>query len=161
MQNAKDTFYITLRDRLTILNPSRTIVLRGAVRPAIVVEENELAAATHPVEAFVLTWTDTAIDLSEPLPLHTMLCDIAYMTGGSTEALGMDRGRVLDAMDRELRIMLQPASAAKQDFDASPVATLGTNIFWSEPRFGVAVAKDGQLARTAQVSVFALQEAGD
>ena len=73
----------------------------------------------------------------------------------------MDRGRVLDAMDRELRTMLQPASAAKQNFDASPVMVLSTDIFWSEPRFGAAVAKDGQITRTAQVSVFALQEAGD
>jgi hypothetical protein len=161
MQNAKDTFYITLRDRLTVLNPSRTIVLRGAVRPAMVVAENELVAAVNPVEAFVLIWTDTAIDLSEPLPLHTMPCDIAYATRGTPELLSMDRGRVLDAMDGELRSMLQPASAVKQDFDATPVAFSGTNIFWSEPRFGTVVAKDGQLARTAQVSVFALQEAGD
>ncbi len=161
MQNAKDTFYITLRDRLTALNPSRTLVLRGAVRPAIVVPENELVAAISPVESFVLTWADTAIDSSEPLPLHTMLCDITYATRGTTETLGTDRGRVLDAMDRELRVMLQPASAVKQAFDASAVAAVTTNIFWSEPRFGIAIAKDGQIARTAQVSVFALQEAGD
>ena len=116
MQNAKDTFYTTLRDRLAMLNPSRTIVLRGAVRPAIVVAENELIGATSPIEAFVLSWTDLAIDCSEPLPLHTMLCDITYSTRGTTEMLGMDRGRVLDAMDRELRTVLQLAFAAKQDF---------------------------------------------
>jgi hypothetical protein len=161
MQNAKDTFYITLRDRLTVFNPSRTIVLRGAVRPAMVVAENELVAAVIPVEAFVLSWADIAIDSSEPLPLHSMLCDIAYTTRGTTELLGMDRGRVLDAMDGELRSMLQPASAVKQDFGATPAAVSGTNIFWSAPRFGAVVAKDGQLARRAQVSVFALQEAGD
>ena len=90
-----------------------------------------------------------------------MLCDVAYATRGTTELLGMDRGRVLDAMDRELRIILQPASAAKQDFDSGPTETLGTNIFWSEPRFGSTAANDGQIARTVQVSVFALQEAGD
>jgi hypothetical protein len=161
MQNAKDTFYITLRDRLAALNPSRTIVVRGAIRPAMFVAENELVAAANPVEAFVLTWADTAIDSSEPLPLHTMLCDIAYATRGTTENLGMDRGRILDLMDRELRTILQPASVMKQDFDAAPVETLGTNIFWSEPRFGTSAANDGQIARTVQVSLFALQEAGD
>ena len=161
MQNAKDTFYTTLRDRLATLNPSRTIVVRGAVRPAIIVSENELVAAATPVEAFVVGWTNTTIDASEPLPLHTMLCDIAYATRGTTENLGMDRGRVLDAMDRELRSILQPSSASKQEFDTTPVETSGTNIFWSEPGFGVAVTNDGQIARTVQVSVFALQEAGD
>lgn len=64
-------------------------------------------------------------------------------------------------MDCELRTILQPASAVKQSFDTTPAATHGTNIFWSEPRFGKAVAKDGQITRTAQVSLFALQEAGD
>ena len=161
MQSAKDTFYITLRDRLAAFNPSRTIVVRGAVRPALVVSENELVAAVSPVESFVLSWADTAIDMSEPLPLHTMLCDIAYTTRGTTETLGMDRGRVLDAMDRELRSILQPAFAAKQNFDASPTETLGTIVFWSEPKFGAAEAKDGQIARTVQVGVYALQEAGD
>ena len=161
MQNAKDTFYITLRDRLAALNPSRTIVVRGAVRPAVFVAENELAAAVNPLEAFVLTWSGVTIDPSEPLPLHMMLCSISYATRGTTEALGMDRGRVLDAMDRELRTMLQPACVAKQDFDASPTETLCTNLFWSEPDPGGATAADGQIARTVHVSVFALQEAGD
>lgn len=161
MQSAKDTFYITLRDRLAAINPSRTIALRGAVRTAVVVAENELVAATNPSEAFVLTWLDLAIDSSEPLPLHTLLCEIAYATRGTAENSGMDRGRVLDAMDGELRTILQPASAVKQGFDTIPAATHGTNIFWSEPGFGKTVTKDGQIARTAQVSVFALQEAGD
>ena len=160
MQNAKDTFYITLRNRLAALNPSRTIVVRGAARPAIMVAENELVAAADPLEAFVLTWAGVAIDAAEPLPLHTMVCDIAYATRGTAENLGMDRGRVLEAMDRELHRVLQPAFAAKQNYDASPTATLETNIFWSAPKFGAAAANNGQMARTVQVSVFALGEAG-
>ena len=42
MQNAKDTFYVTLQSRLAALNPARTIVVRGVVRPGTLVEENEL-----------------------------------------------------------------------------------------------------------------------
>lgn len=87
MQNAKDTFYITLRDRLAALNPSRTIVMRGTVRPAVVVAENELATATDPAEAFVLTWPEVEVDASEPMPLHTLLCDIAYLTRGTARTL--------------------------------------------------------------------------
>lgn len=44
-QNAKDTFYVTLRDRLAARNADRTVVVRGATRPAVVVEENEMATA--------------------------------------------------------------------------------------------------------------------
>ena len=45
MQNAKDTFYLMLQSRLTALNPSRTIVVRGVLRPGILVDENELPTA--------------------------------------------------------------------------------------------------------------------
>ena len=161
MQNAKDTFYISLRDRLAAFNPLRTIVVRGAVRPAILVAENELVAAAGPPDGFVLTWGEVALDLTEPLPLGTVVCDIAYATRGTTENLGMDRGRVLDAMDRELLTILQPASASKRSFGGDLVSTLKTNIFWSQPKFGAATAKDGQLARTVQLTLFTLQEGQD
>ena len=41
MQNAKDSFYMALRGRLTTINPERTVLLRGTVRPGILVEEAE------------------------------------------------------------------------------------------------------------------------
>lgn len=67
MQNAKDTFYLTLRDRLAALNPGRTVQVRGALRPAIVVAENELEQDDAALlEAFVLTWKITTIDSTEP-----------------------------------------------------------------------------------------------
>ena len=57
MQNAKDTFYVTLRDRLAALNPARTMVVRGVTRPGVLVEENELVSAYEPVDVFCLRWT--------------------------------------------------------------------------------------------------------
>ena len=57
MQNAKDTFYMTLRDRLAAVNPARTMVVRGVTRPGSLVEENELVSADQPVDAFCLRWT--------------------------------------------------------------------------------------------------------
>jgi len=39
MQAAKDSFYMTLRERLTALNPARTMVIDGVTVPAIVVRE--------------------------------------------------------------------------------------------------------------------------
>lgn len=45
MQQTKDTFYISLRDALASLYPTRTINLNGQQRPAIVVPENEPRSA--------------------------------------------------------------------------------------------------------------------
>jgi hypothetical protein len=38
MQNARDTFYVALRDRLAAVNPARTMVVRSVVRPGLLVE---------------------------------------------------------------------------------------------------------------------------
>ncbi len=162
MQNAKDSFYIALRDRLATFNPYRTIAVRGAMRPAIVVPENELdSEAADPLEAFLIVWEEAAIDTTEALPLHTMPCQIRYTTQGTKESSGMDRGRVLAAMDRELLNMLQPSTATKQNFIASPAIAMQTVIFWSSAKFGAVTVKEGQISRTATVSVFAHQEAGE
>ena len=56
MQNAKDSFYMALRTRLTAINPERTILLRGAVRPGILVEEAEAPFSQLPNDVFVLRW---------------------------------------------------------------------------------------------------------
>jgi hypothetical protein len=50
MQNEKDTFYMMLQSRLAALNPARTIVVRGVVRPGTLVDENELPSAWVPVD---------------------------------------------------------------------------------------------------------------
>src|SRR5271167_4000585 len=102
MQNARDTFYVTLRDRLAALNPARTMVLRGVTRPGVLVEENELASAAVPVNVFCLSWTGMSVDAQAALPLVTMVCQIRYATDGSSGNGGMDRGRMLAAMDGEL-----------------------------------------------------------
>src|SRR6202012_4652064 len=99
MQNARDTFYVTLRDRLAAVNPARTIVLRGVTRPGVLVEENELASATVPVNAFCLRWTGLSVDTQGALPLATMTCEISYMTDGDSGNGGMDRGRLLSGVD--------------------------------------------------------------
>ena len=54
MQNAKDSFYMALRTRLTTINPERTILVRGAVRPGILVEEAEAPFNQVPNDIFVL-----------------------------------------------------------------------------------------------------------
>ena len=83
MQNARDTFYVTLRDRLAAVNPARTIVVRSVARPGLLVEENELASANAPADVFRLRWTGLRVDAKGALPLMVMDCEIRYATDGN------------------------------------------------------------------------------
>lgn len=163
MQNAKDTFYTTLRDRLAAVNPGRTMVVRGVTRPAVLVEENELASDVVPVDAFRLRWVGLKVDASSALPLVTMECEIHYATDGSSGNGGMDRGRLLAAMDAELATALSevPHRAAKENYSAAPPVTMATNVFWGDATFGAVTVTDERLERVAAVEVFCYQEAGE
>lgn len=162
MQNAKDTFFITVRDRLAALNPDRVVTLRGAVRPAVLVLENELVeAAGDPPDTFVLMWTTCTTDPTEALPLDAVTCTIRYATAGTAINAGMDRGRVLAAMDAELRSVLEPYSTPKQNFRTTPATTMCTNVFWSLPELGAETFSNNRTMRTATVQVFAWREAGE
>jgi hypothetical protein len=167
MQNAKDTFYLTLQSRLAALNPARTIVVRGIVRPGILVDENELPSAWVPVDAFRLEWTALHVDTEGPLSMVTLECSVRYATDGDAGNGGMDRGRLLAAMDAELAAALRitPHTAAKKNYSAATVGVapvaMATNVFWADPAFGTATAVGERLERTATVQVFAYQEAGE
>ncbi|HEY4381212.1 MAG TPA: hypothetical protein VGN01_12755 [Acidobacteriaceae bacterium] len=163
MQNAKDTFYTTLQQRLAALNPSRTLVLRGAVRPGTLVDENELPTAFLPMDAFRLQWTKLAISNGSPLPRIEMECEIHYATDGSQGKGGMDRGRALAAMDAELAAALaaEPHAVPRMNYATAPPTAMATNITWSDPAFAPTTALNERLARVATVTVFAYQEAGE
>ena len=169
MQNARDTFYMMLRDRVAALNPARTVVVRGVVRPAVLVEENELVSASLPVDAFCLQWTTLSVDRQGAMPLATMGCAIRYATDGSSGNGGMDRGRLLGAMDAELSAALgaAPQHTVKMNYvgaagssGAAPVA-MGTNVFWGDPAFGAVTVEGERLERVATVAVFCYREAGE
>jgi len=66
MRNAKGTFYITLRNRLSMVNAKCTMTLRGMTRPGILVEEAESPTAELPLDVFVLRWTKMAADTELP-----------------------------------------------------------------------------------------------
>jgi hypothetical protein len=109
MQNAKDSFYIALRNRLAEVNPSRTILLRGVQRPGIVVEEAEADAMEWMNDVFTLRWTEIAVMEELPSVLWSMQCAVYYATSGSQPNVGLDRGRAMAQMDFELSSMLAPA----------------------------------------------------
>ena len=164
MQNARDTFYVTLRDRLAALDPARTMVLRGVTRPGVLVEENELASAAVPVNVFCLSWTGLSVDAKAALPLVTMVCEIRYATDGNAGNGGMDRGRLLAAMDGELvaAVSGNPQNAVKMNYSGGAgAAAMATNVFWGDAVFGATVVDGERLERVATVEVFSYQEAGE
>jgi hypothetical protein len=169
MQNARDTFYVTLRDRLAAVNPARTMVLRGVTRPGVLVEENELVSAYQPVNVFCMHWTGLSVDAQSGLPLVTMTCQIQYATDGDAGNGGMDRGRLLSGMDAELAAMVNaaPHKTVKMNYVAAagssgqPPVAMATNLFWGDVAFGPVVVNGERLERVATVEVFSYQEVGE
>jgi hypothetical protein len=163
MQHAKDTFYITLRDRIAALNPARTVLVRGVSRPAVLVEENELATDVEPPETFRVRWTELKVEPHCDLPLATMRCEIRYATAGNSGNAGMDGGRLLAAMDAELSAAINaaPQRAAKTNYAASAATPMQTSVFWSDVTFNPAQTKNERLERVATLEVFSYQEAGE
>jgi hypothetical protein len=163
MQNARDTFYVTLRDRLAAVNPVRTMVVRGVVRPGLLVEENELASAGESADVFRLRWTGLRVDAEGALPLVAMGCEIRYATDGSAGNGGMDRGRMLAAMCGELvaAVNAQPQNVGKMNYSTSPAVSMGTNVWWGDVAFGAVTVNAERLEQVANVEVFCFQEAGE
>src|SRR5271165_3522948 len=169
MQFTKDTFYITLRDRLAALNPARTITLNGVTRPAVVAAENEVVVPVRPLpDAFYLEWA-TAQTVAQQTGDHALFaleCLVSYHTFGTVES-GVDRGRSLAALDTELISICRPGTTPKLDYTQTPPASLGTSIVWSMPQLGKVVGSEAprsealprgsagvRLERTAGVKVF-------
>lgn len=167
MQNAKDTFYELLRSRIAVANPERTIVLRGVTRPGVLVEENELVSTVTMPDCFRLRWIDASVDSVNAAPIATLTCEVLYETAGTAGNAGMDRGRLLAAMDAELAGAVNgtPQSATKQNYAALATGGSGTamntNIWWSEVVLGPLVVKADRIARTAKLQVMTCEEAGE
>ena len=107
MQNAKDSFYLALRTRLAAINPERTVLLRGALRPGILVEEAEAPLQRNcPPDVFVLRWLGLGVDMDLSSAMAAEDCEILYSTCGTQAFGGLDRGRMLSAMDEEVMAML-------------------------------------------------------
>jgi hypothetical protein len=167
VQNAKDTFYEMLRTRIAAANPERTIVLRGLVRPGVLVEDNELVSAVTIPDCFRLRWIDASVDAANASPVATMTCEVLYETAGTAGNGGLDRGRLLTEMDAELTAAVNacPQKTAKQNYAAlasgGAVTAMTTNIWWSDVVPGPLIVKADRIGRTAKVTVMSCEEAGE
>jgi hypothetical protein len=159
MQNAKDSFYVALRTRLVAINPARTILLRAAVRPGILVEEAEAPFAQLPTDVFVLRWLGLGQDLATAMVAEE--CEVLYSTLGTQSFGGLDRGRALSEMDEELMAMLTPFWTPKLNYTTTPATAMLTNVFWDEPLFGPATAVRDRLSRTVRVVVYSYDESSE
>ena len=161
MQNAKDSFYMALRTRLVALDPDRVILLRGAARPGILVEEAETPFSQPPNDVFILRWLGMGVDFDLGSTMAAEQCEVIYQTCGTQSYGGLDRGRMLSVMDEELMSILQPFYAAKLNCTATPPAAMLTKVFWDEPEFAPVTVQRDQLSRSAKVMVYSYQEQGE
>lgn len=167
MQFAKDSFSVALRERLSALNPARTIVQGGAERPAVVVLENEApCSAKRMPNCFYLEWgpAQAVKSTSARQPMYQMAGTISYFSVGTVPS-GVDRGRVLGELDRELLMICRPPSTGKRDYSQSPSTDLGTSVVWTLPSMDEPkVAKDepasvlARLERVAKLDLFFFPE---
>ncbi len=159
MQAAKDSFYMALRERLTALNPARTMVIDGVTAPAIVVRENmEPRFGEAQPGAFYVDFGDMLIAESTR-PMLGLDCHIWYASEGSG-GTGVDRGRVLAEMDNELVRICAPPHTQMRDYSQTPSADLGSGIFWTAPELGnapgdISTQKQQWSAGTARVERYA------
>lgn len=158
MQATKDSFYIALRDRLIAVDPSRTVTIDGATRPAIAVVENEPPSSAPLIcDAFYLKWGD-ARPVSMPTGLMALECTISYCTMGSVQNGNLDRGRDLGSLDSDLLAICSPPQAGKCDYSSDEPAALGSTIFWTQPVLEEAKSKAPYVGREASVTVFFFPE---
>jgi hypothetical protein len=155
MQPTKDSFYIALRDRLVAVDPSRTVTLDGATRPAIAVLENEPpTGAPQLCDTFYLKWGDARPAGHSVGNLMALECTIAYCTKGSIQNGSLDRGRDLAALDDDLLAICSPPQAAKNDYSSGSPVSLGSTIFWTQPVLNAAKSTPPYVGRDITVTVF-------
>lgn len=164
VQDLKDTFYQVLRDRIAAGNAARTVAIRGVIRPGVVVMENELpGAAVDSIawpDTFCLHWTGMRLE-DGALPMAVLGCEIRYATDGTADAGGLDRGRLLAAMDRELGAALEPGGhtatgiTVSESVSGAAIAVgTGINIFWGELISKPVKERDERLERSVEIEVF-------
>lgn len=161
MQNAKDSFYMALRSRLSAINPQRVILLRGTLRPGILAEEAEGASNQLPNDVFVLRWLGLGVEFDLDTTMTAEQCEIIYQTCGTQTLGGLDRGRALTTMDKELMAMLQPFQTPKFNYLTTPPTALQSQVFWEQPEFGLISNQRDRMSRSVHVVVYSYLVQGE
>lgn len=152
---------MALRARLAAINPQRTILVRGTVRPGVLVEEAEAPFSQLPTDVFVLRWLGLSLDVDLCAIMAAAECEIAYQTCGTQSFGGLDRGRLLSQMDSELTTMLSPYCTPKLNYAMTPPGAMLTQVFWGDPAIAPIAVQRDRLSRSAKVTVYSYQEQGE
>ncbi len=156
MQAAKDSFFMALCGRLQQLNPNRTVVVAGEVRPGLLVSENEAAICGHPAEAFCVEWGNVHPLTEGPqMNARLMKADVTvrYRTCGADNGEG-DRGRTLTTMDTEWLTITTPQQTPKLDYSQATPCGLGSKVFWTTPELSALTQTATMLGRSATMTVY-------
>jgi hypothetical protein len=155
MQATKDSFYLTLRDRLAQAYPARTITVDGITRPAIVVVENDKPSVTaRQHDASYLEWGEAHALRPAISTLMAMACTVSFASAGTEQNGGLDRGRTLGELQSELLGVCSPAVTRKNDYTSGNPADLGSNVFWTPPAFRPAKASPECVGGEASLTVY-------
>ena len=137
---------MALRERLSALNPGRTLVIDGVARPAIIVRENmEPQFIATQAGVFYIDWGEVQ-PAESTRPILGIVCEIRYASEGSSET-GVDRGRVLAQMDDELVRICVPPHTGMCDYSQSPSVDLGAGVFWTMPELANTPKEGASLAQ--------------
>jgi hypothetical protein len=155
MQATKDSFYVTLRDRLAQAYPARTITVDGITRPAIVVVENDKPSVTaRQHDAFYLAWGEARPVQPAISNLMAMVCTMSYASAGTEQNGGLDRGRSVTELESELLDVCSPRTVSKSDWTGTNGVDLGSSIFWTVPTFRATEAAPNCVAGEAAITVY-------
>ncbi len=164
MQAAKDSFFRALQARLSVVNPARTITFDGAVRPAVLVAENEpYPPARLFFNTFYIHWLGAPAVRefgNANAPRYELIAQLEYFVRGTPglQRPFADRGRLMGELDRELVKILFPGFTPKLDHSQSPPAPLGSMALWRwTPDLRTIVETEGAVLRrlaTVTVSFF-------
>jgi len=154
MQATKDSFFRALQSRLAVVNPARTINLDGAVRPGILVAENEpYPPAKLFFNTFYIHWLGAPAVrqfANANAPRYELLTQVEYFVRGTPglQRPFADRGRLISELDRELVEILFPGFTPKLDHSQSQPAPLGSAVLWRwTPDLRTVVESDGAVLR--------------
>jgi hypothetical protein len=144
---------------------SERVLLRGTVRPGILVEEAEAPVSQFPNDVFVLRWLGLGVDMNLDSTMAAEECEIVYQTCGTQSFGGLDRGRSLSEMDEELSSNASLRFyTPKVNYSSTPPAAMLTQVFWDEPTFShqLRVPSGTCLSSSQrQVMVYSYQEQGE
>jgi hypothetical protein len=125
------------------------------------VEEAEAPFAQLPNDVYVLRWLNLGVDAQLAAPMIAAECEILYATAGTQSFGGLDRGRMLSAMDEEINSIVQPCATQKMNYNTQPPAALLTQVFWETPVYTPVAALRDKLSRSAKLTIYSYQEQGE